>query len=63
MKNQTQYDCKGEHIVSIKLNGEMLASVDELRKQWGMSSRSEAVERLLAMVLSHEPEDLTKQDS
>jgi metal-responsive CopG/Arc/MetJ family transcriptional regulator len=51
MKNQTQYDCKGEHIVSIKLNSEMHASVEELRRQWGLSSQSEAVERLVKMVL------------
>jgi len=54
MKNPTQYDCEGEHTVSIKLNSEMLASVEELRRQWGLSSQSEAIERLLFMVLSQE---------
>ena len=51
MKNPTQYDCEGEHTVSIKLNSEMHASVEELRRQWGLSSQSEAVERLVKMVL------------
>ena len=47
--NQSNGEC--EHILSIKLNREMHASVEELRRQWGLSSQSEAVERLVKMVL------------
>ncbi|MFZ4803101.1 MAG: DnaJ domain-containing protein [Synechococcus lacustris] len=43
--------------ISVILSTDLLAQVDELRKQWGMRSRGPALERLLLMVLST-PESL-----
>jgi len=40
--------------ICIKVSPDMHKSIDELRIQWGMSSKSEAVERLLGLVLSSE---------
>lgn len=47
--DQSNGEC--EHTLSIKLNSKMIASVEELRRQWGLCSQSEAVERLVKMVL------------
>jgi len=40
--------------ICIKVSPDMHKSIDELRIQWGMSSKSEAVESLLGLVLSSE---------
>lgn len=54
INDSTQSNVECEHVLSVKLNSKMLASVEELRRKWGLSSQGEAVERLLALVLSLE---------
>lgn len=48
--------------ICIKVNPNMRKSIDELRIQWGMSSKSEAVERLLVLVLSSVTPELESED-
>ena len=48
--------------ICIKVSPDMHMSIDELRIQWGLSSKSEAVERLLVLVLSSEIPELESED-
>jgi metal-responsive CopG/Arc/MetJ family transcriptional regulator len=46
---------KEECSLSIKLDTVLMKNIDELKNQWGLETRSEAIERLLMMVLCSEP--------
>ena len=48
--------------ICIRVSPDMHNSIDELRIQWGLSSKSEAVERLLVLVLSSEIPELESED-
>ena len=39
-----------EYSLKIKLSGEMLANIDEMRKLWKLNTRSEVIEQLIKKV-------------
>ena len=46
-----------EYSLKIKLSGEMLANIDEMKKMWELSTRSEVIEQLIKKIFSKSESD------